>query len=69
MMAVIGARGGGGKLLRFGFPSLERKLVPSFSWGSLPFRVIMGRHPFREEKKRFPCALASGERERPPPLY
>ena len=26
--------------------------VPSFSWGSLPFRAIMGRHPFREEKKK-----------------
>lgn len=48
------------------FPCLggERKLVPSFSWGSL-FRAKLGLHPFRERKRGL-RALAGGERGVPP---
>ena len=60
--------GVGGEAGEVWFPCLgeERKLVPSFSWGSLLFRAKMGRHPFREEKKRGFLVLWQGVKGRAP---
>lgn len=51
------------------FPCLggERKLVSSFSWGSLLFRAKMGRHPFRERKRGF-FVLWQGVKGSAPPF-
>lgn len=54
--------GVGGEAGEVWFPCLgeERKLVPSFSWGSLLFRAKMGRHPFREEKNEVSLCFGKG---------